>query len=71
MDKIFFLIVMFVVAFVLQQSNFIVEKKVTDPRLGVKESEYHISWDNLKSYIQDIPEKVKDLFPSKSKRRHR
>jgi len=67
LSKLSFLFILFVAVFILQQSHFIEAKKVMDPRLGVAEDQYSISWNNLKDYVLDIPEKIKELFAPKSK----
>ena len=70
MGKLFFLIVLFVVVFILQQSHFIETKKVVDQRIGVAEDQYNVNWNNLKDYLQDLPENLKEYFSPKSKKHH-
>lgn len=59
------LTILFLVLFVIQESHLVEKKDVPDTRLGVSREEYHLNWDNLKEYLQGIPEKVKKLIPKK------
>ena len=57
-----FLIIAFVVLFVIQQSNLFEKTRILDPRFASERDEYRINWNNLISYISNIPENIKLLF---------
>ena len=62
---VFILIVIFIVLFVFFHSNVLEKKTLRDQVLGVNRDEYHFNWDNLKDYLNDIPNKVQKLLPQK------
>lgn len=65
---IFILIIIFLVAFIIQQSHLFETTRVMDVRLGVATDQYRVNWDNLFEYLNNIPKEVKKkFFP----RRHR
>lgn len=59
------LIVIFLILFVIQQSNVIEKKTVRDQGLGVNRDEYHLNLDNLRDYLNDIPGKIQKFLPQK------
>ena len=65
MSKVFFLIILFLIIFIVQQSNLIEAKKVMDARLGVATEEFHLNWDNLQKYLDNIPKETKKIFSKK------
>ncbi len=68
MSKLFtVLILLFIVGFVVQQSNLFETKKAYDARLGVATDEYNVNWDNLFKYLGEIPIKIKKMFPAKKR----
>ncbi len=66
-----FLVVLFIILFVVQQSHLFEETKVFDQRLGVSTEQYRFNWDNLVNYLGEIPEKIKEMFSKNSHHRHR
>ena len=60
-----FLVILFVIGLVLQQSNVFEKKQVLDSALGVYRDEYHCNWGNLQDYLNGLPDKFKHLFPQK------
>ena len=62
---LFILAIAFVVVFVVKQSHLFQQKKVYDASLGVYKDEYHTNWENLKDYLNDLPDKAKSLLPQR------
>ena len=62
---LFILVIAFIILLVVQQSHLFEERKVYDASLGVYREEYHMNWENLKGYLNDLPNKVKELLPQK------
>ena len=58
-----FLMFIFTVIFIIQQSRLVETKRVMDVRLGVSIEESHLNWDNLFKYLHDIPVKIKKMIP--------
>ncbi len=55
------LVILFLIIFVIQQSNVIVKTSVMDSRIGVTKDEYHLEWSNLMTYLADIPSKIQSI----------
>ncbi|MFH1360314.1 MAG: hypothetical protein ABIJ41_04665 [Candidatus Omnitrophota bacterium] len=55
------LIVIFIIAFIGQQSHFIQKKTVLDRSLATQKDEYHVNWNNLKAYLASIPDKIMSI----------
>ena len=56
-----FFLVLFVLVFILQKSNFVEKKTVVDSRFGGTRDEYNFNPDNLGKYICSIPEKIMNI----------
>lgn len=62
------LLIVFIVFFIVQQSNLMETKKVMDARLGVATEQYSVNWDNLGKYFIEIKKKIEKMM---SRRHHR
>lgn len=56
------LLIVFIFLFIGKQSHFIEKKEIYDERLSVKREDYQLNWNNLTTYVNDIPAKIKGIF---------
>jgi len=66
----FFLILLliFLIGFVMQQSQVVERVKVVDPVLRVPKEEYHVNMENLTDYLGSIPDKTENFVKTVSKK---
>ena len=58
-----FLIIIFLIVFIAQQSHVVEEVKVVDRTWGFTKKDYRVNLDNLKDYLQNIPAQIQKLLP--------
>ncbi len=57
-----FLIIIFLVVFIAQQSHVIEEVKVVDSRWGFTKKDTRVNLDNLFNYFHNIPSEIEKLM---------
>lgn len=65
---LFILFLVFLVGFVIQQSQVIQRVKVVDPVLRVPKEEYHLNRENLTDYLHGLAAQTGDFFKSVPKK---